>query len=89
MSVSMCLIDSSTSFTGRWVCFIEIFSITSDFVIFNDYLVLEICKSFLLIMLIFIITTLDDHTNNYLSSIFSFNNSPNVVEPDEVADDSD
>ena len=44
---------------------------------------------FLLIMLIFIITTLDDHTNNYLSSIFSFNNSPNVVEPDEVADDSD
>ena len=40
-------------------------------------------------MLILIITTLDNHTNNYLSSIFSFNNSPNVVEPDETAEESD
>ncbi len=38
---------------------------------------------------ILIITTLDDHTNNYLSSIFSFNNSPNVVEPDDAAEVSD
>ena len=84
----MCLIESSTSFTGRWVCLIEIFSIISDFVI-----QLIPCTRYLLKFLTncnnFIITTLDDHTNNYLSSIFSFNNSPNVVEPDDVEEESD